>query len=114
MDNLVNIGIDETSYKKNHKYITVVVNHDTNAVVWVSLGHGKSVLEKFYQQLTDEQHSSIKVVTGDGARWITECVNEFTPDCVRCVDQFHVVQWAMDALDEVRRESWREAYEEVK
>lgn len=29
LDNLVNIGIDETSYKKGHKYITVIVNHDT-------------------------------------------------------------------------------------
>ena len=45
--------------------------------------------------------------------WITDCVNEFTPDCERCVDPFHVVQWAMDALDEVRREVWREAYDEV-
>ena len=26
---LVNIGVDETSYKKGHKYITVVINHDT-------------------------------------------------------------------------------------
>ena len=114
MDNLVNIGIDETSYKKGHKYITVIVNHDTNTVVWIALGHGKSVLEKFYQQLTEEQRTSIKVVTGDGAKWITECVDEFTPDCVRCVDQFHVVQWAMDTLDEVRRESWRDAYTQVK
>ena len=31
LDNLVNIGIDETSYKKAHKYITVIVNHDTNS-----------------------------------------------------------------------------------
>jgi len=114
LDNLVNIGIDETSYKKGHKFITVIVNHDTNTVVWVVLGHGKSVLEKFYQQLTEEQRASIKVVTGDGAKWITECVNEFTPDCARCVDQFHVVQWAMEALDEVRRESWRDAYAQVK
>ena len=58
------------SYKKGHKYITVIVNHDTNTVVWASEGHGKSVLEKFYKQLTPEQLSSIKVVTGDGAKWI--------------------------------------------
>ena len=112
LDNLVNIGIDETSYKKGHKYITVIVNHDTNTVVWAAQGHGKSVLTQFYKQLTPEQLSSIKVVTGDGAKWITECVNEFTPDCERCVDPFHVVQWAMEALDEVRREVWREAYAE--
>ena len=114
LDNLVNIGIDETSYKKGHKYITVIVNHDTNTVVWAAQGHGKKVLESFYRQLSDEQRASIRVVTGDGARWITDCVNEFTPDCVRCVDQFHVVQWAMDALDQVRREAWNEAYSEVK
>lgn len=113
LDNLVNIGIDETSYKKGHKYITVIVNHDTNTVVWAAQGHGKGVLTQFYRQLTPQQLSSIKVVTGDGAKWITECVNEFTPDCERCVDPFHVVEWAMEALDEVRREVWREAYSEA-
>ena len=114
LDGLVNIGIDETSYKKGHKYITVIVNHDTNTVVWASEGHGKSVLEKFYRQLTKEQLASIKVVTGDGAKWITECVNEFTPECSRCVDSFHVVEWAMEALDKVRKDIWHEAYAEYR
>ena len=54
------------------------------------------------------------MVTGDGARWITDCVNEYTPDCERCVDPFHVVEWAMDALDKVRREAWREAHAKAK
>ena len=114
LNGLVNIGIDETSYKKGHKYITVVVNHDTNTVVWAAQGHGKSVLTQFFKQLTPEQLSTIRVVTGDGASWITDCVNEFTPDSERCVDPFHVVQWAMEALDEVRREVWRDAYNEYK
>ena len=113
LDNLVNIGIDETSYRKGHKYITVIVNHDTNTVVWAAQGHGKGVLEQFCRQLTPEQLSSIKVVTGDGAKRITECVNEFTPDCERCIDPFHVVEWAMEAPDEVRRGVWREAYSEA-
>jgi transposase len=111
LNGLVRIGIDETSYRKGHKYITVIVNHDTNTVVWAAKGHGKSVLERFYRQLTPEQLSTIEVVTGDGAKWITDCVNEFTPDCERCVDPFHVVEWAMDALDEVRRDAWRDAHE---
>ena len=67
LDNLVNIGIDETSYKKEHKYITVIVKHDTNTVVWAAQGHGKGVLTRFYKQLAPKQLSSIKVVAGDGA-----------------------------------------------
>lgn len=114
LNGLVYIGIDETSYKKGHKYITVIVNHETNTVVWAAQGHGKKVLESFYKQLSKEQLASIKVVTGDGAKWITECVDEFTPECERCVDQFHVVEWAMEALDKVRREAWNEAYADVK
>ena len=68
LNGLVNIGIDETNYRKGHKYITVAVNHDTNFVVWVADGHGKAVLEQFYRSLTLEQTASIKAVTGDGAR----------------------------------------------
>ena len=114
MDDLFRIGIDETSYRKGHKYITVIVNHDTNTVVWVADGHGKSVLEQFYKALTDEQRASIKIVTGDGTRWITDCVNEFTPNCERCVDPFHVVEWAMEALDKVRKERWHIAHEKAR
>ena len=43
-ENLRRIGIDETSYKKGHKYVTVVTDHDTNQVVWVGEGTGKVVL----------------------------------------------------------------------
>lgn len=114
LDGLVHIGIDETSYRKGHKYITVIVNHDTNEVVWVADGHGFSVLEQFYKGLSPEQLSSIKVVTGDGARWITDCVNKYTPGCERCVDPFHVVEWAMDALDEVRIDRWHAAADKAK
>ena len=52
LSGLVRIGVDETSYRKGHKYITVVVNHDTGEVVWVHDGHGKSVFELFFKQLT--------------------------------------------------------------
>ena len=113
LDGLVNIGIDETSYRKGYKYITVIVNHDTNTVVWIHEGHGKSVLEMFYEELTEDQRATIRVVTGDGARWITDCVNEYTPGCVRCMDSFHVVEWAMDALDAVRIEEWNAVRKEL-
>lgn len=111
-DNLVNIGIDKTSYKNWNKYIIAIVSHDTHIVVCGSRSR-KILLEQFYLQLSEEQRASIKVVTGDGAKWITECVNEFALDYGCCVDQLRVVQWAMDTLDEVRRESRRDAYVQV-
>ena len=113
LNGLVHIGIDETSYKKGHKYMTIVVNLDTNTVVWIGRGYGKAVLEKFFQQLSIDQLSTIEVVTGDGARWITDCVNQYVPNSVRCVDNFHVVEWANEALDAVRREAWQEAHKEA-
>jgi transposase len=113
-ENLRAIGIDETSYRKGHSYITVIVNHDTNTVVWVSKGHGKAVLSEFFKLLTPEQRAGIKIITGDGARWIDDCIREFVPHCQRCVDHFHVVQWANEAVDNVRKKEWREAAKEVR
>ena len=109
LDGLVNIGIDETSHRKGHTYITVIVNHDTNTVVWAHDGHGGEVLELFFADLTEEQRASIRVVAGDGARWITECVEACCPNADRCVDPFHVVGWANDAVDAVRLDAWRRA-----
>ena len=114
LNGLVNIGIDETSYRKGHKYITVIVNHDTNTVVWCHEGFGDEVLKLFFEELTPEQLATIKVVTGDGAKYISRCVEKYLPGADRCVDPFHVVEWAMEALDEVRREAWRTAYEDAK
>jgi len=114
LDGLVRIGIDETSYKKGHKYITVVINHDTNTVVWTAEGKGKEVLEKFYKSLTAEQRANIQVTTSDAANWIEECIKTYTPNSIRCLDLFHVVQWLTDGLNEVRNEARQEAYAEYK
>ena len=74
LNNLVNIGVDETSYRKGHSYITVVVNHDNGEVVWVAKGHGEKVFSSFFEKLNEKQRASIKTITGDGARWIDSCI----------------------------------------
>lgn len=109
LDNLERIGIDETSYRKGHKYMTVVVNHDTGKVIWLGKGHGKSVLTEFFTGLTPAQRNNIKLVSADGARWISDCIKTYCPQAKRCVDPFHVVTWVMDALDNVRRDAWHDA-----
>ena len=112
-DNLEEIGIDETSYKKGHKYMTVIINHKTGHLIWAKKGHGKMTLTGFFKELTEEQRANIKYVTADGARWIAECVSEYCPNAERCVDPFHVVAWANDCLDEVRKAAVRQAKKEA-
>ena len=108
-DGLRNLGIDETSYKKGYKYLTVIVDHDRNKVVWAGRGYGKTVLEQFFQQLSEEQKHSIRCVSADGAAWIADVVAAYCPQAVLAMDPFHTVAWATEALDEVRRAAWRDA-----
>ena len=113
-DGLVAIGIDETSYKKGYKYMTVVVDHGTGRIVWAAKGHGKAVLDGFFALLDEEQRKTIRHVTADGARWIAESVAEWCPKAELSIDPFHVVQWATTVLDEVRRAVWNETRGDVK
>jgi len=108
-DGLEAIGIDETSYRRGHKYLTVVVNHANGEVVWAAKGIGKEVLEGFFDLLSDEQKKAIRLVSADGAGWIASVVEEKCPNAIRVMDPFHVVSWATDALDEVRKRVYREA-----
>ena len=47
--------------------------------------------------------------SADAADWIAEVVAERCPQAVQCADPFHVVAWATEALDAVRREAWNAA-----
>ncbi|MGP1349944.1 MAG: transposase [Stomatobaculum sp.] len=49
-----------------------------------------------------DEREAIEIVAGDRSRWIDTCVREYFPNAARCIDFFHVVEWANDALDKVR------------
>jgi transposase len=100
------IGIDEVSYKKGWRYLTVVVDHDTGRLVWAAPGANKEVLAEFFQALGAQRCERITHVSADAAPWIAAVVAEHCPTAVRCADPFHVVKWGTDALDLVRREVW--------
>ena len=106
------ICVDETSYAKGHKYITVVYDMDRSRVVWVSQNHGAEVFGRFCLSLTEEERAAIDVVAGDGARWIDACTLQYFPNAVRSLDPFHVVGWVNETLDEVRQEATKRAKEE--
>ncbi|WP_112681249.1 ISL3 family transposase [Micromonospora saelicesensis] len=108
-DGLRRIGIDEVSYKKGHRYLTVVVDHDTGRLVWAAPGKSAATLQAFFDLLGPDRAAEITHVSADGADWITTVVRRRCPNAVRCADPFHVVAWASDAVDRVRRQAWNEA-----
>lgn len=54
---LTSIGVDETSYRKGHTCITVVVDHERSRGIWARDGHGKDVFDLFLRRLTPERRA---------------------------------------------------------
>jgi len=107
-DGVTRIGIDEVSYRKGHRYLTIVVDHDTGRLLWAHPGHDEKTLRKFFRLLGEDRRAAIKLVSADAAAWISTVVREQCPDAALCMDPFHVVQWATRAVDRVRRQMWNE------
>ncbi len=109
LDGLTRIAIDEISYKRGHRYVTAVVDHDSGRLVWAAPGRDRATLRAFFDLLGPDRSALITHVSADAAPWIADVVKERCPRAEQCADPFHVVAWATEALDEVRREAWRDA-----
>jgi transposase len=109
LEGLRRIGIDEISYKKGHRYITVVVDHDTSRLVWAAEGRDKATVRAFFDALGEDRSKLLTHVSADGADWIADVVQTRAPQAIRCADAFHVVSWATEALDVVRRQAANDA-----
>ena len=106
LDGLERIGIDEISYRRGHKYLMVVVDHDTGRLVWAKAGHDRATLQAFFDELGEDRAAKIRLVSADAAEWIGECATTACVNATLCLDPFHIVRWATQALDVVRRWVW--------
>ncbi len=102
------IGFDEISVRKGQRYLTVVVDHH-GRLVWAAPGRDRKTVEQFLDLLGAERCTKLELVSCDMADWITRPVRERCPGAEICLDPFHVIKLATDALDEIRREVWNEA-----
>lgn len=102
------IGVDEFSYRKHHRYLTIVVDHDRRRVVWASEGRSGEVLARFFAELGSERCAAIQVVTMDLAAGYRKAVETWLPAAEIVYDRFHVQRLASDAVDQVRRAIVRE------
>ncbi|MCA9299744.1 MAG: ISL3 family transposase [Phycisphaerales bacterium] len=106
----VRLGIDETSYRKRHTYVTVVTDLDRSVVLDVIQERTRESLSSFYRGLDDEQRSSIRSVSMDMWAGYINSTLEHIPDAERkiCFDRFHVMQHLSRAIDEVRKREHRD------
>ena len=111
---LTRIGIDEISYKRGHKYLTVVVDHGSGRLVWAAPGRDTATLTAFAGALGEDRCALITHVSADGASWIANAVRGKCPNAILCADPFHIVKWATDALDTVRRQTWTAVRKQAK
>jgi transposase len=98
-EGLTRIGIDEISYKRGHRYLTICVDHDSGRLVWAAVGRDKKTLRAFFDLLGSERCAKIRLVSADAAEWIGEVVAERCVNAMLCIDSFHVIQWCTDALE---------------
>ena len=110
LDGLFSIGVDEISWRKNHKYLTLVVDHDRGKVIWGAKGKDAATLDQFFAELGEERSALIRSVSLDlGPAYLKSVKAEgHAPQAIICADPFHLVKLVGDALDEVRRELWNQ------
>lgn len=106
---LVDIGVDEISWRKHHKYLTLVSDHDTSTIVWGTAGKNAAALDAFFDDLGQDGAEGIEAVSMDLGPAYAKAVRARAPQAVICFDPFHVVKVAGDALDVVRRQAWQSA-----
>ena len=103
------IGIDEVSYRKGRKFLTVVVDHDTGRLAWAHPGRDTKTLTSFFDELGAERSAQLTHASADTASWIANTLARRAPQVIVCADPFHIVAWATQCLDDVRREVWNQA-----
>ena len=107
---LKTIGIDEFAYCKGRKYATIVYDIDRACVVWVGKGKGRETIDVFFNEmLSDYQKGKIKWATCDMSQAYIGAIETHCPNAKLVLDRFHIVKKLNEAVDQVRKEQWREA-----
>ena len=107
MKGLTRIGVDEFSYRKRHRYLTVVLDHDTGKVVWAAKGKNAETLCTFFDLIGPEQCAGIQLVTIDMSAAYEKAITDRLPNATIIFDRFHVQQLSTNAVDAVRRDQQR-------
>ena len=101
LDDLYRIGVDEISYRRGSRYVTIVADHDSGHVVWAGEGRGRRTIDAFYEELGPERTAQLEAVSMDMAPTYRSATERAAPQAWICFDPFHVIRYANGALDSV-------------
>ena len=102
------IAIDEIAIAKGHRYLTLVLDLETGAVVFVGDGKGGDALKPFWKRLRPSR-AKIKAVAMDMSAAYRKAVATKLPKAKIVFDRFHVVKLFNEKLSDLRRALHREA-----
>ncbi len=109
LSGLVEIGVDEISWKKHHNYLTLVSDRATGKIVWGKAGKDTETLNAFFGDLPEGAAEALEAVSMDLGPAYAKSVRTPARRATICFDPFHVVKLVTDALDTVRRQVWQSA-----
>ncbi len=104
MSEVRHIGIDETSVRKGHEYITVAHDMEQKRLLFATEGRDHKTVEAFTKDLLEHggQPQAIEHVSMDMSAAYLKGVQQQLPQAAICYDRFHVAALAGKAMDEVR------------
>ena len=106
---LVTLGVDEISYCKGRKFATIVYDLDRSYVVWVGKGKGRETIDRFFHEaLSPAQRARIRWASCDMSQAYIGAIKHHCPTAQLVIDRFHLVKALNEAVDEVRKEEWRQ------
>ncbi len=99
--------IDETSIRKRHRYVTVILNGDTGELLDMIEGRSKAALSRFFIEQGPRWCHSVRTVVTDGSHSYRAAIHRYLPGARHVLDRFHAVRWFAQGLTLVRRELQR-------
>lgn len=107
LQDVYRIGVDEVSYRKGHRYLTVVADHDRDgAVIWTGEGKSAATLGAFYDRLGPTGCAQLQAVSMDLGAAFKKATDTHAPQARQCVDPFHLIALANEAINKARRWAW--------
>lgn len=108
-EGLRRLGVDEVSFRKGHRYLTVVADHDQQGrVVWAREGKNAATLCAFYDEIGPARVAILEAISLDMGSAFERATSEKAPHVRQCVDPFHLIMLANEAINQARRWSWNE------